>query len=185
MQTPSDDEIEKFFEELTPADFLKAPQTEFQHVDEDFPHHGSDMFEQFVLTNLSQTDRDDAVYFAVIHNGVAWRRFEMADENLVEFMRRVAIQSSEFGTQWLFMAVPGEASMRGMFDPNDPASIQRARESGMLLDVTNWYAESVEPTSQEMRYGIVMNDDGERQIIESTVPSGVNPAFQKVLHIRE
>lgn len=185
MNTPSDDEIKRFFENLDPADFTAKPRptTDFKHADEDFPHHGGDMFDQFVLRHLSQTDQGNQPYFAVIHNGDAWRLFEMSDETLSEFMTRVTIASVSFGTQWLFMAVPGEASMRGVFDPKDPASIQRAREAGMMLHVTNWYAESVEPMSEEMRYGIIMDDDGERQIIESTAPNGVNPAFQKVLHI--
>lgn len=188
MQTPSDDEISRFFDALTPEDFLTEsttnPEPELRQVDEDFPRHGSDFFEQFVLRHLSETDRDGPSHFAVLHNGTSYRTFTMEDETLSDFMLRVAIQSLKFGAQWLFMAVPGEASMGGMFDANDPASIQRARDAGMMLNVTNWYAESVEPSSTEMRYGIVMDNDGERQIIESTMPSGVNPAFKRVMHMR-
>lgn len=185
MSTPSDGEIKRFFENLEPANFTAKPRptTDFKHADEDLPHHGSDMFEQFVLRHLSQTDRSEVAYFAVIHNGNAWRFFEMSDETLAEFMTRITIASVSFGTKWLFLAVPGEASMGGMFNPDDPESIQRARNAGMMLNVTNWYAESIEPTNEAMRYGIVMDDDDKRQIIESTAPNGANPAFRTVLRL--
>lgn len=184
MQEPSEEEIAAFFDQLNPADFITEPSTAIARGEEDFPHHGPDLFEQFMLRYLSETDRDEAAHFAVLHSGDAWRRYEMNDENLPEFMLRVAIEGKKMHAKWMFMAVPGEASMGGMFDPNDPDDIQRVRDAGLLIDVTNWYAESTEPMNEDIRFGIVMdNEKGERQIIQSTNVDGVNPAFRRVLHI--
>ena len=41
---------------------------------------------------------------------------------------------SDEEAKWVFMAVPGEASMGGMFDPNDPEGIQRVRDAGARYD---------------------------------------------------
>lgn len=184
MHTPSDDEIARFFEELSPEDFLSAPETTALNTDEElYPRHGEEEYERFVLEHLSDLLEDEQP-FAVLHNGEQVRKYAPIEsgENLGEFLVRIAKEVESFGAKWVFIASYGQASVNEMFNPHNQDEVERARRGGSLIDVINWYAESIESTSKDSRFGIVMNDHGEQKVIQSTFESGANPAFRRVLH---
>lgn len=185
MHIPSDAEIARFFDALTPEDFLTAPETSaLESEEEPYPRHGSDEFERFVLKNLSDLAHEETPR-AVLHNGSTMRLYiPTEEENLAEFLVRLSREVEAFGAKWFFTGVPGEASIGEVFDPTDDDDVDRARRAGNLLDVFNWYAESIEPTSTDVRFGVIYHDDGEQRIVQSTFDNGANPAFRRVLHPR-
>lgn len=187
MHIPSDNEIARFFEELSPEDFLTAPETTaFTTITEDYPRHGEGEFDRFVNDGLIDL-ADNGDPFAVLHNGEQARRYSPinTDENLAEFLVRIAKEVDSFGAKWVFIGMPGEASVGEVFNPNNKSEVARARRSGSLMPVINWYAESIEATSIDSRFGIIMEQDGEQRVIQSTFENGANPAFKRVLHTKE
>lgn len=184
MKIPSDDEIAQFFDNLTPEDFHTPNSTAQASEDELYPLHGGDEFERFTFKHLGELAASNEPK-VVLHNGETARTYEPGGENLAEFLVRVAKEAPTFGAKWVFIGVPGEASMGAMFDPNNMADVNRARREGHMMDVLNWYAESIEPTSEEVRFGIIFNQDNEQKIVQSTFDNGANPAFRRVLRSQE
>lgn len=183
MHIPSDAEIARFFDSITPEDFLTPPAVGASTVEkEPYPRHGANEFERFTLANLHRLVEDEEP-FAALHNGTYLRRYEPThDEDLAEFLVRVTKEAKQHGAKWFFVGTPGEASMGTVFDPTNERDVERARSEGHMMSVTNWYSESVESTSTETRFGIVYHENGEQRIVQSTFERGANPAFKKVLH---
>lgn len=184
MHVPSDAEIARFFDAITPEDFNRerADTTATTTEDELYPRHGSDEFERFVYEHLSELARDEAP-FAVLHNGTTKRTFTPhEDEHLAQFLVRVSREVKSLNAQWLFLGAPGEASMGEVFNPTDPEAVRKTRDSGKMMDVVNWYSESIEMTSEEVRFGIIFHQDGEQKVVQSTYEEGANPVFRRVLH---
>lgn len=185
MHIPSDDEIARFFDSIAPEDFLSAPETTALFVeDEDYARHGAEEFDRFVLAHLAALAKNESPG-VVLHNGSTARTYlPTEEENLAEFLGRASKEVESFGGKWVFIGVPGEASLGEMFDPSSTSDIESARRKGKLIDVINWYAESIEPTSEEVRFGIIFHQDGEQRIVQSTFDNGANPAFRRVLRTR-
>lgn len=183
MDIPSDDEIQRFFDSIKPEDFLKKPDVAASEVDNElFPRHGDNEFERFWLDNLQRLAQDEEP-FAALHNGTEHRRYlPLEDEDLAEFLVRVTQDAKQFDAKWFFVGTPGEASMGAVFDPTDSKDVENARRSGRMMNVTNWYAESVEPDSRGTRFGIIFHEGEEQRIVQSTYEQGANPAFRRVLH---
>lgn len=185
MKTPSDDEIQRFFDSITPEDFARdlsdedddSTETEY----EDYPRFGNDEFDRFTLDNLHQLSETDEP-FAALHNGVEHRRIvPLGSESIGSFLKRVRREAKEIQAKWFFIGTEGEASMGAVFDPRDPKDVANARQQGRMMDVINWYSESIEPTSAEVRFGIIYEENDEKRIVQSTYTHGADPAFKKVL----
>lgn len=186
MFTPSDREIANFFENLTPEAFAEAPtDTHLYEQVEDAPVSGPDDFERFTLDHL-RTLIDEQCELAVIHDGTTARFYQQRpDETSGEWLLRVSRDAKDHSATWVFLGMPGEASFGDpdkMFNPANPADVERARQSGYLVEVINWYAESTEPASPEVRFGVIVFEDNDVKVIQSTNPTGANPAFRRVLH---
>lgn len=189
MQVPSDEEIKRFFANITPEDFAKPPgkkrtvSRKISYVQEDEPRvqQGAEDFETFVLRHL-QEFASSGTSSLVLHNGRSARTYTpKPDEGVASFVGRVRRQVARFGAVWVFVGVPGEASTTMMFDPSNLGEVAFARREGHMLQTLNWYAESIEPDSAEVRFGIVIGDGGDRQVVQSTYAAGVNPTFRRIL----
>lgn len=188
MFTPSDREIEKFFEHLTPEDFASTPtETHLSARTEERPVSGPEDFEHFVLDNLRElVDDEGENEIAILHDGLTARLYhQRPEESAGEWLVRVSKDASEHNAKWTFLGMPGEASVgdpEGMFDPADDNDVKRARASGYLIEAVNWYAESVEAAHEEIRFGVIVYENNGVRIVQSTNPTGANPAFRRVLH---
>jgi hypothetical protein len=186
MHIPSDDEIAKFFNDIKPEDFAAKPakpDTATSTGDELYERQGADEFERFKFEHLSElTDSDDDRSFIVLHSGGTWKRYEPnKSEQLPKFLARVSRDVKKVGAKWIFIGMPGEATMGKVFDPTKPHEVEQARADGRMMEVVNWYAESIEPGHENVSFGIILTQDGEKQVVQSTYEMGANPAFRKVL----
>lgn len=189
MSIPSDDEIARFFANLTPEDFLVAPRrtpasrpASYHEDVELFALQGRDDFDRFVMKHLDELASSGRSTL-VLHNGRIARTYTPRDHESVDrFVARVTRQVARFDATWVFVGVPGEASMTDLFDPSSPSQIARARRGGHMLQTLNWYAESIEPADGEVRYGIIYDQDGEQRVVQSTLENGANPQFVRILH---
>lgn len=183
MKTPSDDEIQRFFDSITPEDFARdlSDPDDDATTEEEYPRFGSDEFDRFTLDNLHQLSESDET-FAALHNGVEHRRvIPVGDESIGTFLKRVRREAKEIQAKWFFIGTEGEASMGAVFDPRDHKDVENARQQGRMMEVINWYSESIEPTSAEVRFGIIYEENDEKRIVQSTYSHGADPAFKKVL----
>lgn len=186
MHIPNDEEITRFFENLSPEDFLATPVATANEIEPElYPRHGEDEFDRFVIHHLHRLAENEEP-FAALNTGTENRVYFIADaeENLAEFLLRLSQEVNQHGAKWFFIGVPGEAAVgAGTFDPNDLEDVERARAEGRLMDVVNWYAESTEEGSKTVTYGTIFhNENDEQVIVRSSTTGGANPAFKRVMH---
>lgn len=184
MHIPTDEEIVRFFDSISPEDF-QAPTIPANEIEPElYPRHGKEEFERFELTNLKRLSETEES-FAALNTGTENRVYlPREDEGLGQFLVRIAMDARRYGAKWLFVASPGQASIGDKtFDPNDPASVERAKRDGHTIDVINWYAESVEESHRASTHGVLLHNESDEQVIvRSSVPQGADPAFKRVLH---
>ncbi len=169
-----DDELTGIFNDLTPQDFT--------------PFSGRVAFDDFVTQNINAmriawAAADGAVNPVAFLATAGKIDIHTAEdgETLGQYIERVQQEARKMGATWLFVSrktLVGnyQASSRDTIpDATDPAALEKAIASGLMVEGLFYYAERLEDGQRDCRHGM-MRAEGDRlgELIEG------NPHHQTV-----
>ena len=174
---PSDDEIQKFFQDINPASFVESgPMTTAEHSGDDYPYRS---YEEFKLANLSLLVDDPLTSFATLVTGTHVRSFRPREtETTSEFCARLHVEANLMEAQFAFVASLGRAANKAI-DNSDPF-LEVSDDT--YFDTMNWFAESIKPGDVRTNFG--MYSLSEKVVYESDFPGGVDPSYTMILEGR-
>lgn len=176
------DEISRFFEDITPEDFI----IETSAIQEEEPlEHDFDGFTEELLreTRLSFEVADGQMNpIAVLQSHEKRRRFTPDDDETVYmFYDRLQREAQDFpGVRLFFTSIMSQATVGERHDVSTKEGLEAAKASESLIDVINWYSECSD--TGQMRFGSICIEDGQiTKTYSGDTPTGASPVFKKVL----
>ena len=175
-----DDELTGIFDNLTPEDFT--------------PFRGRIAFDKFVAENI-ETTRTSWLAADGHINPIAvlatpaerWTFAPTDDETLGEYVERLRGEAKRLGASWLFISrktLVGTYLVDGdsVPDASDPEAIQKAIESGLMVEGVFYFAERVEGAERDSRHGL-MRPEGERlgEVVEGNPNHQSASFFSRIL----
>lgn len=194
----NENEISSLFENLSVADFERATsahkEVAYTEAQKDKLNAGVANWNRFVdtliVTSRTSCRQDEFEPFAVLHNPEVRRHYTPdADETVIDYRRRLGREAAEMKATWFFTAMmaPGRAydpdeGTPEAVNPDDPAELADALDSGDLEVCICWYAEMRENGLVRRRAGIIRVDEegNAGKAVEGQIDDEHNP-FHTVL----
>lgn len=185
------EEIRNFLDTVTADDFDRTSAHDESHYTKEIT--GQARFNAFTHFHLEAARIAYAASdgymnpWAVLHRPDARRMFVPDDDETVSmFVNRLAREAQDFGATWFFIAMvgPGGYAEETEDIPSGEQVFRGEATSDTFKPAINWYAESIEPKVEAVRYGIVTIENGRaRSNIENEVAdhAGASPLFTQVM----